>query len=47
MLAISEALLDDSTRYQEELMDSRIKYANSMTQALDEFRAIAEKHRPA
>ena len=46
MLAISEALLDDSTRYQAELMDARIKYTDSMTRALDEFRAIAEKHRP-
>jgi hypothetical protein len=47
LLTISESLLDDSTRYQAELMESRIKYTDSMTRALDEFRAIAEKHRPA
>jgi hypothetical protein len=46
LLTISEALLDDSTRYQAELMDARIKYADSMTRALDEFRAITERHRP-
>ena len=46
LLSISEALLDDSSRYQAELLDARVKYADSMTRALDEFRAIAEKHRP-
>ena len=46
LLSISEALFDNSHRYQAELMDARIKYTDSMTRALDEFRAIAEKHRP-
>jgi hypothetical protein len=46
MLSISEGLLDDSCRYQEELMDARVKYADSMTRALDEIRSAIERHRP-
>ena len=33
LLSISEALLDNSRRFQAELMDARIKYTDSMTRA--------------